>query len=265
MSDDPYLSMPAPETSEGVSLPYPALYLSWENGQPQLRELGGLACFGGWSAKQEQADEIDGLKLPRGFAKYNRNFKSGDSKPCYGSRLITVSIFAMRWRWVNRQDDRNGSMSYRPGDVKHVQWLAALFTDPALTAFTPAVLTTKGVQVKRIEAAQKEWREAINARNAKFARYPISAFAITLGSSGDKPVYESVGDKEKYTITPIKALIPEDPDKRLIPPAVVTELTELRKRSNDWLVAWTARYGSADDKAFASANVAPPAAEDIPF
>lgn len=265
MSDDPYLSMPAPDTSEGISLPFQALYLSWENGQPQLRELGGLPCFGGWSAKQSQADDIDGLQLPRGFAKYNRTFKSGSSEPCYGSRLITVSLFGSRQRWVNRSDDRDGSMTYRPGDVKHVQWLAALFLDQTLTTFQPTVLTTKGVQIKRIDAAQKEWREAITASNGKLGRYPISAFAITIGSAGSQPVFESVGDDKKYTITPIKALIPDEPDKRLIPPAVVTQLTDLRARANDWLVAWNQRYGQAAAQQHTNGSSTVPQGEDIPF
>lgn len=267
MSDDPYLNMPAPDTSEGVQLPFDALYLSWENGQPALRELGGLACFGGWSAKVAGADKIDGLTLPQSFGKYTRNFKGGKSEPCYGSRAVTVSILGSRQRWVNRDDDRDGSMDYRPGDTKHIQWLCAMFLTPDLATYVPVVLTTKGTQCKRIEAAQKEWREAINATDSKLGRYPISAFAITIGSFGQQPTYETVGDGSKtFTITPIKAPATiAEPAKRLIPRQLVSEFTELRIKANDWLVAWNKRYGAqAAAQTFSNSGPAV-AGEDIPF
>lgn len=264
--NDPYLNMPAPENSEGVSLPFSAVYLSWENGQPATRQLGGLPCFGGWSAKQKQADEIEGLQLPRSFGKYDRAFKGGNTEPCYGARLVTVSIFASRQRFHNRNDERDASMTWRPGDTRHIQWLAAMFLDASLSTFVPVVLTTKGTQTKRIDSAMKEWRDVIVATDAKLGRYPISAFAITIGSQGEQPVYEKVGDGAKtYIITPIKAAIPEDPTKRLIPPAVVQRLTELRQQANDWLVNWNKRYGQEQLQLANGAAQPAAVAEDIPF
>ena len=98
MSDDPYLNMPAPDTSESVRLPFDALYLSWANGQPALQSLGGLQCFGGWYAKAIAADKIDGLTLPQSFGKYTHTFSKGEQELCYGSRAVTVSILASRQR-----------------------------------------------------------------------------------------------------------------------------------------------------------------------
>lgn len=246
MTDDPYLNMPAPDSLEAVRLPFNVLYLSWENGQPQLRELGGPKCFGAWIAKKAQADEIEGLALPQSFGKYTRSYKSGEQEPCYAARTVTVSIFANRMRYVNRNDDKDGSMSWRPGFVQHIQWLAAMFLDQSLSSFVPVVMTTKGTQIKKINAAMKEWHDAIAIREAKLARYPISAFAITVGSYGEQPVYEKVTNPktgESSQITPIKAAISADPAKRLIQPAVVQRLTELRLQAAEWLVNWNKMYG----------------------
>lgn len=260
--NDPYLSMPAPEASESVRLPFDALYLAWANGQPALQGLGGLPCFGGWYAKVAAADQIEGLALPQSFGKYTHTFSKGKQELCYGSRAITVSILANRARWVKRNDDFDGSIDYREGDTRHIQWLCALFLTPDLGKYVPVVLTTKGSQVKKFNAAQKTWREAIDAADQKLARYPISAFAITVGSFGQKPVYEPAGE---YTITPISAPAPiAEPIKRLIPRQLVGELTDLRIKASDWLIAWNKRYGNPAAQPTVNHNPAP-VGEDIPF
>lgn len=262
---DPYagLTNPTPNGNEAVRLPFPALYLAWSNGAPNQKQLGGVFYHGGWTGKADQLAQYPDLQLPKSFGTFLQTSRDGKTWDAFGARFITAAIVASRQRFYDYNDPTQVSLTWRQGYTNHIQWLAALFVDGSLGKFVPVVLTTKGMQAKHMNDALKAWREAFTAADAKLNKYPISAFALSLGSYGEEPTFERVGKAPKQsTITPIKPVIVGDIAKRLVPADTAMALVDLRTKAADWLMAWAAQAGQAP---LPVSNAAPAVAEDIPF
>lgn len=264
-NNDPYAGLlnPTPNGSDAVRLPFPALYLAWSNGAPNMKHQGGIFYHGGWAGKAEQLAQNPDVQLPKSFSSFAQTSRDGNTWDAFGGRTITAAIVASRQRFYDFNDPTSISLTWRQGFTNHIQWLAAMFVDGSLRQFVPVVLTTKGMQAKHMNDALKAWREALTAADGKLGRYPISAFAVTLGSHGDEPTFERVGKAPKQsTITPIKPVVVGDLTKRLVQADIAPLLIDMRTKAAEWLGAWAAQIGQAP---LPVANAAPALAEDIPF
>ena len=131
-----------------------------------------------------------------------------------------------------------------------MQTLALLYS--ASKPWGYVVLTTKGYQAKYLRDALSEWGKAIAPHRKAIgaANLPLSAFAVRVGTQGDKLDQVNVGKAAQKAVTPIRAIIPADltaeaVEKRFIGSANLRANAERLAMAADWLAAW--KRGKADE------------------
>lgn len=236
---------------EGVKLPFPTLNIWVNNGDARLK-ANATACpmlyYGGWATDNEALGElILAGHVPSDLEKWSAFEGAGDKGNWQGrgSRLVTAAIIASRSRWLAPDGKTAGPHFDAAKGLKrqHVQWLSLLYVNSKPWGY--AVLTAKGYQAMNVTNAIKDWAAAIQPHRAALnaQALPLSAFAITLGTTGPEPVFKDVGKSATSKITPIVAVIPADLTaekvaQRFIGAQNVRANNERLAQAADWLAAW---------------------------
>jgi hypothetical protein len=244
----------AEQTGEGVRLPFPVGYFHVINGDPRLKKAGETApalYFGGWACDSDKMGELvdDGAvpALPVGFVAYEGQGEKGSYNGLC-ARAITISAVANRQRWISGDGTASGPHFDAAKGLtrRHLQLLAMIYTGGKPWGY--GVLTAKGFQAQNVLKALGEWERAIAPlkKTLNATQFPLSCFAISLGTAGEQPVYESVGKTAQTKITPIKAIIPSDLDaeklaKRFIGKNNLAINAERLAMAAEWLAAWKAK------------------------
>lgn len=246
----------AQRTSDAVSLPFPAPYIYAHNGDPRSKshaQTCPVLYFGGWATDQTALGElIEDGSVP-GALKGWTAFSGANDKGEYsnvGARALTFSFVGHRDRWLNSEGRASHHFNKETGHTRrHIQVLALLYSDSKPWGY--AVLVAKGYQAIYFYKALEAWKKAITPflKELNGTQLPISAFAITIGNTGEAPTFEKVGKTAQSSITPLAAIIPADLNaekvaKRFIGAANIAANAERLGMAKEWLAAWS----KADDK-----------------
>lgn len=241
----------AERSGDGVKLPFPALNIWVNNGDARMRankDTCPMLYFGGWATDNETLGEL----ILAGHAQTDLDkwagFEGAGDKGNWqgrGSRTVTAAIIANRSRWLSPDGKTSGPHYDAAKGFKrqHVQWLALMYANSKPWGYV--VLTAKGFQAMNVANAIKDWGAAIAPFRAALNAHtlPLSAFAITIGTSGAEPVYKEVGKSATSKITPMVAVIPPDLTaekvaQRFITAPNVRINNEHLAQAADWLAAW---------------------------
>lgn len=241
----------AEKTGEGVRLPFEVAYFHWMNGKPNAKNSAKdtpALYFGGWAADQTKIGElVDSGAVPEYPAGFTAFEGAGDKGSWDGlcTRSLTISIIANRQRWVSADGRTSGPDFDRATGLtrRHLQMLTLAYMGGKPWGY--AVLTAKGYQAQYLLAAVNDWAKAIAPfrKELNATQFPLSAFAITIGTKGDTPDFQSVGTTATSKITPIKAIIPEDlsaekVSKRFIGAQNLRANAEHLSQAAEWLASW---------------------------
>lgn len=236
---------------EGVKLPFPALNVWVNNGDARMRankDTAPLLYYGGWATDGEALGElILAGHVPSDLEKWAAFEGAGDRGNWQGrgSRTVTAAFVASRTRWLAPDGKTAGPHFDAAKGFKrqHVQWLVLLYILSKPWGY--AVLTAKGYQAMNVANAIKDWGAAIQPHRAALnaQALPLSAFAITIGTTGPEPVFKDVGKSATSKITPMVAVIPPDltadlVSKRFIGANNVRVNNERLAAATEWLAAW---------------------------
>jgi len=250
----------AEASGEGIRLPFPVPYIFVINGDAKMKavaEKTPALYFGGWATDADQMGELIDAgvipEFPKHFVAYEGVSGSNTWNGLCG-RTVTLSVVARRQRWLNKDGDSSPKFNKETGSTRrHVQILALVYSEGKPLGY--CVVSAKGFQAGNLLGALKEWeiaiskhRKAINATTL-----PLSAFALTFGTAGDKPNFVSVGSGETREITPIQAIIPEDmsPEKvakRFVGKVVLQENASRLEMAREWLEAWSTKVEQAHEE-----------------
>lgn len=234
-----------------VRLPFDAIYCYALSGQRNLKDAAPALYFGGIATDAEDVADLQTSGAIAGFPKWNQytgSGKDGDyTNLC--SRTIHMAFIKGRYSWVK---DGGRSTEYAPGARRHLQYLGGMFAgvkSEGVARFDyvgPCVLTAKGMQVSRVFDAIGQWEKAVKSvsRTVNAQNFPRCAWVFTIGTSGDKPEFETVGKgANQKDITPMRALIPDAFDvaalkARFVGRERIAKFAELLAQADTWLNAW---------------------------
>jgi hypothetical protein len=256
--------------NDAIRLPFPALYAYWRNGNPQLKQNGGIHYFGGWAFSDESyEDAVTELGKTPGLDLTSFVNVSGKELAIYQSRSLPVAPIAKRKRWLDT-DQYHGSQ---------VQILCSLFIynkeAKHYDYFSPIVLSGKGYSGLAIEDSFDEWAKAsAKARKEYAGGAPAVYFIAGLGTFAKTPVTKEVGKKNKNTITPCQVYLPLNKETAAVEITsdhlktyfVGTEhaalMLQLKDEAKEWLETWKDTKSKTD-----AGDVPPEPVEeaDIPF
>ena len=235
--------------SGAVRLPFAALTLRTLRGESKMKGTQPDArYFGGWAYNDEDSRKMlaDGdLLADPSWDLYEATGEKGDYAE-HANRVAHVAVIKGRMRWSNDQA-RQYSTKYFQGARMHIQYLAGLFKrDKGTVSFCGmAMLTAKGIQASNLQKAIDLYANFIRTATAgepELMKLPRPAWIITLGTYGDKPVFETVGKgSATSTLTPIKAVLPKDAaelTKRRVPADVLDLMGQRYEQAAQWLGAW---------------------------
>lgn len=264
----------------GVQLPFAAINIWAHNGEKKMAPLAKespVSYFGGWhidALKLQDMNESGDLcvpieKLPWKLSEQQSN--SGDEAyNVFESRVIHVAPIAYRLSWLSK-DGKSRTPQYDESHSRsHLQYLCMIYTviDNALRYVCPGVISVKGKgQTEAIKASFATWKKSIDAvrREINAQGLPLSAFVLSIGTQGDKPEFQTIGQGNQTSdITPIKAVMSvEKADaeyiaKRFVGAGNFTKAAQMLKDSREWLDAWKQAATSAP-------QAAPQVEDEIPW
>lgn len=230
--------------ADGIELPFPVCYFYVKNGNPQAKNEGGVAYFGGWATDYNDAenvlDAIPNVLEPREFV--NRD---GDSFTVYTIRDLFVAPIAKRECWK----DQNGNIVIGKSDKKvrsHLQILSlvGLRDNKKFINLGTHVLSAKGWQGKYVKDALSEWAKATaQVRRESFGNADPKYFWAQLGTFSSEPNFEKVGSGSTSNITPIQVFVPSDLNeenlyKRYVGEDNIKVMVEHYRLAKEWLAEW---------------------------
>lgn len=237
------------KTGEAIELPFPALYMWAQNGQAGLKNSGvAVLYFGGWVGKKDQLEDAAArmnATLPK-MAPASISPKAGDEFEALTARSLYVSPVSYRKRWIGK-DGFTTSADYLPGYRQHVQVLCILgefSAEKKVVAWGPIVLTAKGYQATNLIKSLSTFDRLIDAERRKVAaNIPTHLFWRKVGTFGDKPNFQSVGNDQTSTITPIECERPETVNRDTLAARYIGKdnadyMAELFSKASEWLSAW---------------------------
>ena len=246
----------------GVQLPFPVAYIHWQNGDPKAKahaKDNPALYFGGWATDNDKLGQLveDGVVAgyPEGWSAFEGHGENAWNG--MATRAITFSFISTRERWLGA-DGVSYTAEYDPEHTRrHLQTLALLYSAAKPWGYT--VLTAKGFQAKYFREAVAAWSKAIAPHRKAIgaATLPLSAFAIRVGTAGEKPEAVAVGRTATKSITPIRPIIPDDLtaeaiEKRFIGATNLRANIERLEMAGEWMAAWKettrARSGGASEE-----------------
>lgn len=236
-------ALAAAATSEGVRLPWPTVYLHWLNGDRKQSDRKDARKFGGWACDAEKVSEVDPAALGK-MEQYIASGTEGDYNAA-SRRTLTVAVIAQRTRWLAK-DGKQSSPHYAPGfQRRHIQVLTLAALGEKNDIVLPAVLTAKGFNAKHLLEAFSAWDKAIRpfAAELNAKQLPPAAWWKTIGTTGDKPEFVTVGTDTVNEITPPRAILPDKLDvdgvkRRFIGAQLIRRAAEMLAEAEAWLNAW---------------------------
>jgi len=300
--DDKDLYAAKPTVDDGA---FGSMYpiITWINGMPGKKAVGGLAFEGGFFIDAEQ-----GIEVP-GAVPYTHVTSSGAEIEGAMVRDLTFTPIQVR-RCFRVDTSQTGEQSFmqqyavnewdeaaakgKPRGVTHLLSVCKGMKDPVVIVFTgqSSVAVSAGGAKAGILS---EYANKIVMRARALARkaghsidYPRCAFRLTIGPDGDRskkgkftPTHTEVGKKEKSQITlPVwvdkpDGAAPEDQIRSLfVGNTTLGHFEDLFRDGQNWFDAWTQevlmkRRGETPLPASTPSNGAPasglPADSDIPF
>lgn len=218
--------------TEGVELPFEAVYFYWRNGSRQEKS-DDILKFGGWAVDKQEADAYLPV-IPPTFTEHNMVNRQGNDYSIYGIRNLFVAPIEQRYRWY---ETNNGSSR------SHMQLLAyvSTFADGTMYPLGVHVLTAKGMRTKDMKDHISEWTKVTaTLRREHFNNALANYFYMSLGTFGEKPNYEETGHGS--VVTPIglyyKALTEETLLSRYVGKDAVIEMREKYEEASTWLKDW---------------------------
>jgi hypothetical protein len=239
------------EAGGGIQLPFSVCYGWVVNGKSELKQLGGVAYFGGWNFRRTEVDDYIAEtqnEIPSYFKPVERETET-ETILSYESRYIMVAPIAFRQSWITENKQRFDH--YVEGGRPHAQVLCYLLDyrkdehgNPIYPGFGPIVISGKGYQARNIRDAFAAWEKYTAPLRREIAPGVSSYFfAVCLGTFGDKPNFVQVGGQAKSTITPIVAWLPENLTagtlaKLFVGETVAATMVDFKQQAVDWLSAW---------------------------
>jgi hypothetical protein len=245
--------------SEGIRLPFAAVYVHVKNGDPKAKGQSAVQYFGGWEGDPEKIGELvetgDLPTMPDGWTSYDAVSREGKEYPGIGTRKLVVAVIASRASWLTK-DGKSRAPAYSTEFSRlHVQWLGLLLNNQPKYC-VPVVFSAKGYQVTNVREAIEKWEKAIRPFRKELNATGLGryAFWVSLGTAGDKPDFKKVGPPGKQsTITPITALIPDGltadlVGKRFIGKDALMKCVDMLTQAQEWLGAWKTPSGETNAK-----------------
>jgi hypothetical protein len=242
----------------GVQLPFPAISIWAHNGERKMAALAKtspVSYFGGWhldALKLQEMNESGDLHVPIEKLPYLLTEQQGSDEAynVFETRVIHFAPLAYRMSWLSK-DGRSRTPQYNETHGRsHLQYLGLLFSpvESEMRYVCPAVISVKGKgQTEAVKAALGAWKKVIDAvrKDINAVGLPLSAFCLSLGTTGDKPEFQAIGaGSQTSDITPIKAVMKVEKtdaeyiSKRFIGAGNFTKAAQMLKEASDWLEAW---------------------------
>lgn len=259
------------DTIESEGSLYPAI--SFHNGDPAKKKVGGLEYEGGWFISEDGAPAD---MTEYGWQKDSFVNRNGEEIAGYWAAEITVSVIRQRRRWVvngqpypwNKYEDAGKAGAPRG----HQQYLVLLKGAEDLGPFVIGLKGHAGMcfsgsrQYSSNGALSCFNRTVIAAANAKTkpAKWPFRAFWLTVGGQKDKgsPVFTDVGKQgaSSKVVLPVPVGLPEkaaevDLDQFYVGDDVLTQVNQIFTDVEGWAAAWDSFTGATNGNG-------KPAAED---
>jgi hypothetical protein len=235
-------------TTEG-SLPFDAPLFYVQNGKANMSADVPALKFGGWATDAEKMDqivEINKRTMPPQLKKCTVTTTEGKSVSVYTARSLVLSIACFRTSWLSK-GGKDRSPEFRDGTRRHVQILAVMAvpgTGGQLAIWGPVVLSAKGFQAKKLLASMDDWSKHTAVIRSQIAPgLPAFMFYSAIGTFGDQPVFEMVGQgNQKSSITPVGVrqaeLTPELMQKIYGGEALLDAISKVQDDSKQWVSAW---------------------------
>lgn len=217
--------------ADGVELPFPVCYFYTRNGNPQNKQLGGVAYHGGWAVDLAETDKIIG-DTPSSFAPTSFVNREGKEYEVYTAYSLLVAPIAKRERWV---DNRS-----------HLQVLAMVgaVDGKGFAELGPHVLSAKGYQTKFLKEALGDWENLTqDARNDFAGGAEAKFFYASVGTDGKEPDFVTVGKAATSTVTPVKIIMPSAMGEKVLTTLYVGDevaeaMADRAVQATEWLAEW---------------------------
>lgn len=256
-------------SGEKIELPFVAPYFWWQNGKPAYKALGSAAYFGGWASDADTYEGIlhnNGLEIPGNTKRITLANNEGKEYDVFACRSMPVAVIAKRSRWMIDETTGKGR--------GHTQILAYAATGKkteagtAYVAWSPVVISGKGLAAKAIEDALRDFDRNTAAARRQYAKnLPAWFFWCNIGTFGDKPEQKMVGSGQQSPITPATVYLPKDGvitaemlKTWYVGGDVAAVMVDLKKQAKEWLEAWRENKSTGP-----AVDVPPPPDSDYPF
>jgi hypothetical protein len=241
----------------GVQLPFNTATVWPRNGSRQFQQFAQqspVSYFGGWNIDDERITELSEageFAIPLDKVSWQRMKMTADSGDyiVYETRALHLSIIGYRMSWLAK-DGRSRVQNYDQNHTRsHVQYLAivGMASEGKIVPACVATVSVKGkAQTEAMKTSIAAWRKAIDAhrRELNVGKLPLAAFWVTIGTSGDKPDFVTVGkDRNTKEVTPMRAIIPqgftaENAAARFVGKETLRLGYDYLKQADEWLKAW---------------------------
>lgn len=236
-------------------------YIQWVNGQPTLKQAGGVAYTGGWFA---QAEQFDG-ELP-GWTAGTLVHRDSSETAGFFKRDIEIAVIHWRRCWIVGQDGKSLTFAWAnydqaKGAGKPTGRLHVLALVRGLESQGPLVLTMKGLVGATFTGSRKELgvlgefnrfvirpANSINVRRGLKAKWPYRAFWLCVGPDRDDkgaPTFSKVGqgDSTSLVTLPVALGLPEHADtvalqKLFVGGELLRTLNDFYRETEEWARAW---------------------------
>lgn len=202
---------PMNQSTGGIQLPFPTLYMSWHSGDKNLIDLGAdnVKYSGGWKIDEEKlkffndAMNTPDYKLP---ATWKPAVMQGDEPyNVFLKKNIAISFIGIRERNVAEVDGRIEIFPrFTKGTKSHMQMLVLLHLGDLTT---PAVISSKSTSAGRIKDCIS--KEYVNATKELREKWGIPYYRMWIDLGIDKPdfVDPSFGKADKPRLVSLCKLL----------------------------------------------------------
>lgn len=272
-----------------IELPFFAPVFWVMNGDPKLRQVGGVHFFGGFAVSAEDwqkacYDEWGLANEPPTITRTEISTTDGRELDIYASRHLIVAPICSRVTWYTQDGARY--TEFVKGARQHAQVLAYLAVKNDQTGnidpLNVVMLSAKGYQAKNMLDAFGAWERTTKQIRGKVAPgVPAWCFYLSIGTFGNDRKQIMVGKgSSQSAITPISAYIPKELtgeiiEKLFVGQDVAEAMATYLEGAQEWLHAYDQKSGNngngtrpveaPPEPDFGDLEPIPPAPEDLPF